>query len=97
MIKELWTLARAQYHFKVTCKLQERAARKRLEEYVSSLSPEKREWANSLRAKLDGASPDEAAGIFRRESARLNEAHMRVLEKIDAVEKRVTNSSAVTD
>lgn len=90
MIKELLTLARAQYHFKVTCKLQERSARKRLEAYVSSLSPEKREWANSLRAKLDSASSNEAVGIFRKELARLNEAHMRVFEKIDAVEKSVT-------
>lgn len=90
MIKELLTLARAQYHFKVTCKLQERSARKRLEAYVSSLSPEKREWANSLRAKLDSASSNEATGIFRKELARLNEEHMRVFEKIDVVEKSVT-------
>lgn len=90
MIKELIAIARAKFHFNVTCKLQEREARKRLEAYVATLSPEKREWANTLRERLNQASPDEAAAIFRRESARLNEAHMRVLEKIDAAEKLVT-------
>lgn len=86
MIKELWTLARAQYHFKVTCKLQERAARQRLEEYVKTLSPEKQEWARKLRAELE-KSPVQSASILRRETARLNEQHMRVIEKIDAVTK----------
>lgn len=89
MIKELIAIARAKFHFNVTCKLQERAARQRLEEYVQTLSPEKREWANKLRDQLDQASPGEAAAIFRREASRLNEAHMRVIEKIDAVEKRI--------
>lgn len=97
MLKELIAIARAKFHFNVTCKLQEREARQRLEEYVSTLSPEKREWANKLRERLNQATPDEAAAIFRKESARLNEAHMRVIEKIDAVEKRVTNSHTVTD
>ena len=97
MLKELIAIARAKYHFTVTCKLQERAARRRLEEYVSTLSTEKREWANKLREQLNSATPDQAAGIFRKEVACLNEAHMRVLEKIDAVEKRVTNSGTVTD
>ena len=92
MIKELIAIARAKFHFNVTCRLQERAARRRLEEYAQTLSPEKREWANNLRTKLDQATPGEAAGIFRKEAARLNEEHARVLEKIDAVEKRIAGA-----
>lgn len=90
MIKELIAIAKAKFHFNVTCKLKERAARRRLEVYVATLSPEKQEWANKLREQLNSSTPNQASGILRKEIARLNDAHLRVIEKIDAAEKTVT-------
>lgn len=96
MIKEIVAIAKAKFHFNVTCKLQERAARQRLEAYVKTLSPEKQEWARKLRAELE-KSPEQSAGILRRETARLNEQHMRVIEKIDVVHRKFDAVTKVTD
>ena len=89
MLKQLIAIAKAKFHFNVTCKLEERAARKRLEAYVATLSPEKQEWARNLRKSLDTAAPDRAAAILRQETTRLNEQHMRVTEKIDGIDRQI--------
>ena len=89
MLKHLIAIAKAKFHFNVTCKFQERDARKRLEAYMATLSPEKQEWARNLRTSLDTATPDKAAAILRQEAARLNEQHMRVTEKIDGIDRTI--------
>lgn len=90
MIKDLATIAKTKLWFATVNKYREYEARKKLNEYMASLSPKNREWAQELRAQLDTATPDQAVGILRRESAAITEKQMRVIERIDAVTKSIT-------
>ena len=87
MIKELATIIKSKLWFGTVNKFNGYKARQELAAYTKTLSPKNQVWAQELRAKLDAATPDQVVGILRRETAALNEQHMRVVEKIDAVTK----------
>lgn len=91
MIKELATIIKSKLWFGTVNKFRGYKARRELEAYMKTLSPKNQAWAKELRAKLDTASPDQAVGILRKEASALNEQHMRVTERIHAVESSVTD------
>lgn len=93
MLKEIATIAKTKLWFATVNRYKGHQARKQLEEYVKTLSPERQAWANELRARLDAAkSPDEAALILRKENDKLEEKHARLAERIDRVQRSVTTA-----
>lgn len=68
----------------IKAKLRQRRLKKELERFVSTLAPERQEWARQLSARLEAAATPEARQrIILQETEKVHMQHIRLTEKIE--------------
>jgi hypothetical protein len=86
VILQLLTIAKVKLFFAVVNPLRLAQARFRLWQYERTLSPQNRAFAVQLRLQL-AADKKNAAAILVREARRLQEQQMRLVERMDRLER----------